>query len=126
MFRFQDLFTPFKIKTMKETTLGANKWLNESKRLDFPTGEDLTNVIMRDIKKSLSNQGFSNHGVVTWLEGHERYGKSLRGENDVPKNYYEYILGNLSEEKPSYLSQFSVLLNPMEIRTFVIEIEKNK
>lgn len=103
--------------------MGANKWLNESKRLEFPTGEDLTNVIQRDIKKSLKNNRFKDHNVVTWLEGHERYQHNLRGQNDVDKNYYEYIMGEIN--RPSPRSAFSITLDPMEIRTFVIQVDKN-
>lgn len=108
---------------MQETTLGANKWLNDSKRLDFPTGEDLTNVIQRDVEKSLEKSAFDDHNVVMWLEGHERYQENLRGKNDVEKHYYEYIIGE-SQEIPIN-SEFTISLDPMQIRTFVIQIEKN-
>lgn len=110
---------------MKETTLGANKWLNESKRLDFVSGEDLTNQIKSDIKDLLKKQGLSDPVVNTWLEGHQRYEEDLRGENDVPKNYYEYIIDQVPS-KSKDVSEYSVVLNPMEIRTFIIEVDRNQ
>lgn len=99
--------------------------MSESKRLNFNTGEDFTNVIERDIKKSLKHTGFNDPHVVKWLEGHERYQENLRHENDVDKNNYEYVISNAKQSMRNYDSGFSITLNPMQIRTFIIQIEKN-
>jgi lysosomal alpha-mannosidase len=67
----RDLFTPFEITTVQETTLGANQWLEQNNRLQFST------------KK--------NEKRATLVQA---------------------------------LDDYQITLNPMQIRTFVIEFKK--
>ncbi|EEZ99703.1 Alpha-mannosidase 2-like Protein [Tribolium castaneum] len=72
----QNLFTPFEIKSIRETTLGANQWLEKNERLEFEA-KDL-------------------------FRKNEKRATLIRALDD-----------------------YQITLNPMQIRTFVIEIEKN-
>lgn len=47
MFVLQQLFNPFKIESVRETTLGANQWLSKSKRLQWKAE---SNDIVRDVR----------------------------------------------------------------------------
>lgn len=103
--------------------MGANQWLEENNRLKFKTGEDYTKVIERDIQKSLRHNGFKDIRTVNWLEGRENYNGETKDRNDINrKNYYEYII-----EDAAHISKddnFLITLNPMQIRTFVINIKE--
>lgn len=72
----QGLFTPFEIKTIQETTLGANQWLDKNERLEF----EATDEIRKNGKRAT---------IVKALD------------------------------------DYQITLNPMQIRTFIIDIVKN-
>lgn len=77
---FQDLFAPFVIVSLRETTLGANQWLNDNERLHFGRDSD-----------------------------------SNDQENDI--NYLLY------KRQTSSSDMLKIVLNPMQIRTFVIDVK---
>ncbi|KAF7265915.1 hypothetical protein GWI33_020660 [Rhynchophorus ferrugineus] len=75
----KELFTTFKINSIRETTLGGNQWLEENRRLSFRS----------------TDQDDGNQETV-------------------------------NSEAKTLLSDLVVLLQPMQIRTFVLYISTNK
>lgn len=95
----QGLFTPFEITTIKETTLGANHFLGETKRFDFRKGFALEDLILE-----------KTHKMQDWLEW-KIY------QNDLHRS--RFVADEISED------QLKITLNPMQIRTFIIETKKS-
>ncbi|XP_049857125.1 lysosomal alpha-mannosidase-like isoform X1 [Schistocerca gregaria] len=75
----KDVFAPFSIKSARETTLGANQWLSDSKRLKWRVE---SNDIHRDT--------YSRHSSSYYYD-----------DDDL-----------------------TITLNPMQIRTFIIEVKE--
>lgn len=94
----QGLFSPFEITSLRETTLGANKWLNEIEPLSFTKGDNLEYFV---------DDGDCD--MQKWLEW-KAYHNDLH-RSRVPKE-------TKSED------QYKILLNPMQIRSFVIDVKK--
>lgn len=79
---------------MRETTLGANQWLNEVERLQFETKEEAaSNEISDSTEFEESNE--TEDTIVPEAEG---------------ETYYEH-------------TDFKITLKPMEIRTFVVKLK---
>lgn len=94
----QGLFTPFEIISIKETTLGANRVLNGTYRLNFKKGVPLEDFVME--------QG---NEMMSWLEW---------------KIYQNDLYRSRSVSGPVSENQYKISLNPMQIRTFIIEAKK--
>lgn len=94
----QGLFTPFEIVSIKETTLGANHFVNATQRLDFKKGPPLEGFVMEQGEEMLS-----------WLDW---------------KIYQNDLHRSRAVSWPVSEDQYKVNLNPMQIRTFVIEAKK--
>ncbi|XP_017786052.1 PREDICTED: lysosomal alpha-mannosidase isoform X1 [Nicrophorus vespilloides] len=108
----KDLFTAFKLKSFKETTLGANQLLGESKRLQFRTGSSLDDLVdMYDFYEPVDEQEDEN-----WIKGKQAYRTSEFDANDI--NFH--VMDTLEEDT----DRFQITLLPMQIRTFVIEIKR--
>lgn len=95
----QGLFSPFEIVEIRETTLGANQWLNEKQRLHFRKGEPLEDF------------SFQNGPEMReWLKW-KVYQSDLHRGRAMYERYSE--------------DQYKISLNPMQIRTFVVEVKKS-
>lgn len=81
------LFHRLDLVSMRETTLSANQWLDQAKRLNFTAHSRDFNGI------TSSNQDFHSE---------------------------------LNENKQRRMSNFEIILNPMEIRTFIVDFSKTK
>lgn len=46
---FQDIFSAFEVLSYRETTLGANKWIEESQRMEFPVGQTMEDLLSNDV-----------------------------------------------------------------------------
>ncbi|CAH0546840.1 unnamed protein product [Brassicogethes aeneus] len=94
------LFSSFNIKTIKETTLGGNQWIEENERLVFDTSDSIESLID---KSFLSKEQ---------LESRIKYEES---DSETINNVKR-------EVKQDNLADLKITLHPMQIRTFIIEI----
>lgn len=93
-FDFQDVFEGFDVAGIHETTLAANQWLDEAKRLNFTSKIDNLN----EIPTSMDVQTTETPDQVKLLDQH----KAARDN----------------------ANDFTITLNPMEIRTFIVELAR--
>lgn len=96
----QGLFTTFEIVSIKETTLGGNRLLNEVHRLVFNKGAPLEDFIME-----------RGDEMLAWLDW-KIY------KNDLHRKRFV--------REPNSNDQYKISLNPMQIRTFIIETKKKE
>lgn len=92
----EDVFRNLDIQNIREATLAGNQWLSESKRFKFeadPPG----------FEYSSENQNY-DYSIV----------KNNSSFNDVDSNG--------DEQARLYGIDYEITLNPMEIRTFVIQL----
>ncbi|KAF2897558.1 hypothetical protein ILUMI_08618 [Ignelater luminosus] len=110
------LFTPFQIVSLRETTLGANEWLNENSRLKFKAGQKLETMVR-------SNETLRNDPL--WYDGYRKWIRSQHESNDI--NLRRQNSNTIFKQQENFASndEFSVTLDPMQIRTFIIDIQKN-
>lgn len=95
----QGLFTPFEIVSIKETALGANRLLSEIQRLDFKKGPPLEEFVFE-----------RQNELRSWLEWKIYQNDLYRGR---------FVNEPISEDP------YKISLNPMQIRTFIIETKKS-
>lgn len=111
-FNFQDVFRSFDVISIRETTLAANQWLDEAKRLHFKS-DDLDEV------------SFTTETSTSTISEHGRRHAKLDIKPDVsPRQYFKrahkLTRQNAIDEDDSDLT---ITLKPMEIRTFIVELE---
>ncbi|XP_060520149.1 lysosomal alpha-mannosidase-like [Cylas formicarius] len=106
--KLKDLFTAFEITSLWETTLGANEWLKDNERLKFKTNGTMEELISCEYYNFNDNETFTRNLM------HETgaYGKMERKREVV-------IYAD------DYTEDFEVVLAPMQIRTFIIDIKKH-
>lgn len=100
---FQNLFSPFEITSIKETTLGANQWLSENERLNFDVAASLEALVNLD--QSVDDSELR---------------KKWNRMGDINNNVKRGVV----IEVPEDLEDFTISLSPMQIRTLVIEVKK--
>ncbi|XP_025835230.1 lysosomal alpha-mannosidase-like [Agrilus planipennis] len=99
---FNDLFTTFEIISIRETTLGANQGLDEHERLYFkPDKETVEEKV---------HGGSHDPEWKIWKKKSKVYSYTVKEEEDE-----EYSIERLEELK--------IQLKPMQIRTFIIDIQ---
>lgn len=107
-FNFQDVFRSFDVVSIRETTLSANQWLNEAKRLHF------------EAKTEDSNELDSSTGTTT-SEVPEQ--EKLQSSIDISPRQY-YIKANKHHRAiENDENDFTITLEPMEIRSFIVQLE---
>lgn len=100
----KNLFAPFEILSIKETTLGANQWLSENERLKFDIAASLEALVHLD--QSVDDS-----------ELRKKWNRTTFINNNAKR---EVVI-----EVPVDVEDFTINLTPMQIRTFVIEVKKN-
>lgn len=102
---FQTLFGPFSINSIRETTLGANQWLSDNQRMDWKLGRPL-----EEFKNDIFESAYHWHLQT----------------NNIPRegDFLEYIHEKQDKRSVENLETTAITLQPMQIRTFVIEISK--
>ncbi|KAJ8919646.1 hypothetical protein NQ315_006173, partial [Exocentrus adspersus] len=98
----QNLFSPFAITSLRETTLGANQWLSDNNKLEFEVAASLEALV--DVDQRIDDS-------------------KLRGkwnDNGNGSNVKRAVL-----QVPQDLDDFTITLQPMQIRTFVVEIQRD-
>lgn len=120
------IFTPFEIISIRETTLGANQWLDENKRLQFAPGDKMEDdVSTYKWGSTIFNNRllFSIDSDMLWEEGRKIWKRTQRESNDVNSNLFEGVQKD-DEEDTVKENGYSIKLNPMQIRTFVVDVKK--
>ncbi|XP_072399843.1 lysosomal alpha-mannosidase-like isoform X2 [Diabrotica undecimpunctata] len=100
MIDLKGLFAPFEISNIRETTLGANQWLSENHRLNFDSG-----LPIEDLWLAHKVSDYQNWAQYKWRES---ITKRVVDETDEKDN----------------VEDLQILLKPMQIRTFVLNISK--
>ncbi|KAF7271106.1 hypothetical protein GWI33_015990 [Rhynchophorus ferrugineus] len=101
----KDLFTAFDVVSLKETTLGGNQWLDDNHRMKFNTNGTLEAIVYDDIDVNTGD----NTVHKLWMQD----------------NIYQYRnKREIIVDSEDRFAEFEVILNPSQIRTFIIEIKK--
>lgn len=96
----KNLFVQFEIVSLQETTLGANQWLKDNERLRFNTTGTLEDLLYNDENTDIEYANLINE---KWNNKEENVGNVALNDN---------------------INDFEVVLNPSDIRTFVLEIKR--
>uniref|UniRef100_A0A336LYZ7 Alpha-mannosidase n=1 Tax=Culicoides sonorensis TaxID=179676 RepID=A0A336LYZ7_CULSO len=99
-FNLQDVFRSFDIASIKETTLAGNQWLTDAKRFKFTADPE-------KLRFDSINQKFDYR--INPFDNENRDGTKT--------DYLEPII-----DARSYGLSFEITLNPMQIRTFIIQM----
>ncbi|XP_031623847.1 lysosomal alpha-mannosidase-like isoform X1 [Contarinia nasturtii] len=105
-FNFQDVFRSFDVVSIRETTLSANQWLNETKRLHFQGKTEDFNAL--------------NSTAETFTVQ-----AKLNINPDIsPRQYYKRA-NRLTHHRAieNNENDLTITLKPMEIRSFIVELE---
>lgn len=114
-FNLQDVFRSFDIASIKETTLSANQWLDKAERLQFRTIANDSNEI--PASSTVSSSEVSDQTTID---------QKINIKSEIPgRQYFESSRnGKFKRHRAAENegSNFIITLNPMEIRTFVLEL----
>lgn len=115
-FNLNDVFRSLKMIDIRETTLSANQWLNEASRLKFNSKSEDSNQIQA------TNESATESVQSTTPKKVQR---SFNPKPDISSHQYlnskrQYKRYRQDEHDSD---KYVVTLKPMEIRTFVIELE---
>lgn len=106
----------FQIVSIKETTLGANQWIEDNKRLKFSAGGNLEDQLCGFNKSSsVTNENYWTEGLLHWKQ-------SQTESNDVMSNFSEYV--DVKSDNVSSKNDFVIALSPMQIKTFIVEVTR--
>uniref|UniRef100_A0A1Q3FMY3 Alpha-mannosidase n=2 Tax=Culex tarsalis TaxID=7177 RepID=A0A1Q3FMY3_CULTA len=109
-FNLQDIFRSLSIEAVRETTLAGNQWKDDNKRFKFkPDPAYLQHVT----KASLFGKGKGPNAAA-------EAGVPMQSSTKVESNQEETVtesLRNVSNEG------YEIVLGPMQIRTFVLQLE---
>ncbi|XP_037040043.1 lysosomal alpha-mannosidase isoform X1 [Bradysia coprophila] len=106
MFNLKDVFHNFDISEIRETTLSANQWKDEATRMKFKN-DDIQNP------NSSSNESMSNPSQE--LADLDRIRVLLKDDEQNTRNR--------SRDVDAGRNTWNIILQPMEIRTFIVTLE---
>lgn len=109
MFNLKDVFHNFDISEIRETTLSANQWKDEANRMKFRNSDDESNSNAPNMSDELKDLD----KIVVLLKDN-----NINDENTVPR-YIQSRRRGIETAKGTW----NIILQPMEIRTFVITLE---
>lgn len=118
-FNLRDVLKDFKIVDIRETTLDGNEWLDSMKRLKFKS--DPENTVYTDISNSIKDNENESQEIDD-LEKDQTKRMIEINKIKVP----DIISENLNEEVSSPVNdndKFRITLKPMQIRTFILNLE---
>lgn len=112
-FDFQDVFRSFAIVSVRETTLAGNQWLSDAKRFQFTAKTAESNQIPKTVEP------------IARDNSHMLEQKPKPFPDISIAQYYQptYRMGQRRLRELSDVNDFTITLKPMEIRTFVAELE---
>lgn len=115
---FQGLFTPFEIISIRETTLGANQWLPDNQRLNFEKGTKLEDMV--------GDENEDDSAFYYAAEDKHYFGLNDNFSGDVSNTWQsrQANVNDVFEVLPQGDNPYKIQLNPMQIRTFVIDVKK--
>lgn len=114
-FNFQDVFRGLNVASIRETTLSANQWLNEAKRFNFSDKSDRFNEIPSSTEL-LSSESTQPKSFETQPNPKPEI---------LPQQYFDSSSNKARHHRSAEddESDFKITMKPMEIRTFVVELE---
>lgn len=115
MFNLKDVFHNFDISEIRETTLSANQWKDEATRMTFKTDDEESSSIVEN--KEVEDVGDLDKITVLQRDVSNLY-SSESDEQTVPR-----YIRNRSRGVNITTDTWNIILQPMEIRTFVISLE---
>lgn len=115
MFNIKDVFHNFDISEMRETTLAANQWKNEATRMKFKIDDEQSFNISSNKEQMDSSEEMGDLDKITVLQKDE---SSESDEETVPR-----YIRNRSRGVHVAKDTWNIVLQPMEIRTFIVTLE---
>lgn len=109
------LFASFELSSIRETTLGANQWLSENDKLTFNVDSTLEDVAKNQTLGEEAQETLWENGWKTWIDNQCE-------TNDID-NPLEKMHGD-QQSGTNIMDEFQVTLEPMQIRTFIVEIKR--
>lgn len=103
--KLKDLFTAFEIVSVQETTLGGNQWMKDNNRMKFNTNGTLEDLVYEDIDLNIEDSTVQK----LWME------QNIRKDN---------VKREVIIDAEDNMENFEIVLNPSQIRTFIIDIKK--
>lgn len=115
----ENLFKPFKLKTVTEMTLGANQKVKEhDNELHFASGKSLDAILQQNLVDSLDfSKNTQVHETLEYLWLRNVYKADQCESNFI--NEFDFA-SNLELDESSGMK---IDLNPMQIRTFILEVD---
>lgn len=114
-FDFMDVFRQFDIVNIRETTLAANQWLSDSERFKFTEKANDQNEIASSVAAHTASQpdeaAESTTSIKPIVSSRQYYGD---------RKYGGFQRNRKAEAD---MDNTTITLSPMEIRTFVVDIE---
>lgn len=106
-FDFKDVFQAFDVVSIRETTLAANQWLDQADRLKFNVNTESENEIPSSTENSESKHDFKPKPRLSARQYFESSKNKFKRHRAAEDDADDYV----------------ITLKPMEIRTFVVELE---
>ncbi|XP_071052267.1 lysosomal alpha-mannosidase [Onthophagus taurus] len=115
----KELFSSFDIISYRETTLGANQWIENKSIQNVDLGEKMEAILA---KKVLDNMNTNDdvQDTLKWNSLVTKYNHDQTKSNDIWISFKHNIKNPTTSE---IVDDFIITLKPMEIKTFVIEIK---
>lgn len=115
-FNLKDVFHNFDISEIRETTLSANQWKDEATRMKFKIDDEQSSNTFEN-KNEVEDVGDLDKILVLPKDVSNLY-SSETDEKTVPR-----YIRNRSRGVNIVKDTWNIILQPMEIRTFVITLE---
>lgn len=111
-FNFQDVFRSLDVASIRETTLSANQWLNQAKRLHFKANTDnLNETLASSLTASNQETNEPKNNIRPHISGRQYF------ETSNKRHFKRHRAAEYDQ------SDLKITLKPMEIRTFIVELE---
>ncbi|KAK4872843.1 hypothetical protein RN001_014872 [Aquatica leii] len=130
----KEIFAAFDIISYRETTLGANQWLDQNQRFVFNATDKILSMIDDGDDFGTGNYGSSeadddddNYLVKSksaWTRGAKYWRRNQLETNRINAN--THVAHPVLEHDLHFAENSSITLNPMQIRTFIIDIKMVK
>lgn len=111
-FDFMDVFRPIKVVSIRETTLAANQWADHE-RLQFNAKINDSNDVRNYLQSTTNDRNTSDESL------------SMKPVISARQYFDDNKYGGQKRTRKSETDgeNMSITMNPMQIRTFVVDIE---
>lgn len=117
-FSLNDVFRSLNLIDIRETTLSANQWLNEANRFKFNSKQEDFNQIQKTNRSIAETVESSTPKKIIQRSFNPKPDVSSRQYFNHKLQYKRYPHEEHNDDK------YVITLKPMEIRTFIIELEE--